>query len=433
MLNRVSGPASAQCDRLLDAMVTVAARYGYGGASVARLVREAGVSRATFYECFADRQTCFLAAYRRLAADLRAGFEQTDSRLIGDALGIALAAGERDPAAARVLLIESLAAPPAVGDEHESLLAELMARAGDFFAVPPPPLFTRALLGGIGGVVAVRAFRGEAGRLSQLREDLVTWVDSYGLGTRGEAVVPAWQQEAGDVGTEVKLPPALGSALDGPQLPRGRGALAPSAVAEQWRLRVLAAVARLCREKGYAAMSVADLVATAGVSREVFYDQFRSKEDAFLATQAYGLEQSVSVTAGRFFSAESWPERVWGGCEGTLSYIASQPDLVYVDLIESYPAGPAAIRRSIENRMAFTLFLEQGFQQRPEAATMPRICAEAIAGAIQELFRTMVREGRSEQMRMLLPQVVYLCLAPFLGVAAASEFVEAKLAAARGA
>ncbi|MCV7419432.1 TetR/AcrR family transcriptional regulator [Mycobacterium yunnanensis] len=38
---------------------------GYAGTSVADIVRNAGVSRQTFYELFDSKQSCFLASYER--------------------------------------------------------------------------------------------------------------------------------------------------------------------------------------------------------------------------------------------------------------------------------------------------------------------------------------------------------------------------------
>jgi AcrR family transcriptional regulator len=58
----------SQRERLISGMVAAAARHGYAKASVARVIAQAGVSRATFYEQFADREECFLAAYRDVAA-----------------------------------------------------------------------------------------------------------------------------------------------------------------------------------------------------------------------------------------------------------------------------------------------------------------------------------------------------------------------------
>ncbi len=54
---------ASQRGRLLDAMAQVVAEKGYAAATVADVVERAGVSRRTFYEQFADKEACFLAAY----------------------------------------------------------------------------------------------------------------------------------------------------------------------------------------------------------------------------------------------------------------------------------------------------------------------------------------------------------------------------------
>ena len=56
--------ARSQRERLVEAMTVVAARHGYAEASVARVVKQAGMSRATFYDHFENRDDCFLAAFR---------------------------------------------------------------------------------------------------------------------------------------------------------------------------------------------------------------------------------------------------------------------------------------------------------------------------------------------------------------------------------
>ncbi len=411
-------------------MMVTAARYGYGGASVSRVVKQAGVSRATFYEHFADRDDCFLAAYREVGGIIRRALSKGGDRTPGAILGDLLGAADAYPATARVGLIESLAAGAEVRREHELLLSEIEAALEHHLQNPPPgsprlEIPARAVFGAAAGVVAIRVFRGEAGRLRGLRDELLGWIDSYALPEGPRRTGAEWAK-LGE-GLVAEKDESLGPEVLARRLPRGRAALPPALVAGEQRERVLAAVAELSRIKGYTATTVADLVATAGVTREAFYEQFRGKEDAFLAAQTFGLEASVSATAGRFFGEESWPDRVWSGLEATLSYIAGQRSLVYVDLVESYAAGTAAIRRSFENRMAYTLFLEDGYRLRPEAATLPRLSSEAISGAMLELFRREVVAGRGERMLELLPLAAYLTLAPFMGVPAALDLVESKV------
>jgi AcrR family transcriptional regulator len=67
-----------QRSRVLAAMCEVVGEHGAGGATVSHVVARAGVSRRTFYELFADREDCFLAAFdlavERAATRAMAGF-----------------------------------------------------------------------------------------------------------------------------------------------------------------------------------------------------------------------------------------------------------------------------------------------------------------------------------------------------------------------
>jgi AcrR family transcriptional regulator len=422
-------------------MTQAAARYGYKGASVARVVEGAGVSRATFYQHFADKEACFLAAFELAAERMelslpRVEAEYSPALRAGELLDDLLANIARDPAAARILLVEALAGGPRVRQAQEGFMQTVEATFERWLGGPGEngyrlEISGRAIMEGTGGLLLMRSFRGETARLADLRDDLLAWMYSYAVPEERPRISAAEWRRLG-----ASLVPAASDQAAAPparKLPRGRSAAAPEAVAGEQRERILAAVATLARNKGFTAMTVADIVKSGSVTREAFYSLFRSKEDAFLAAQTAGLEASISTTAASFFTGENWPARVWDGLEGLLGFVARQPDLVYLDVIESYSVGAAAIRRSFDNRMAYTLFLEDGYRQTGAAERLPRLCSEAIGHAIIGLMRWQVVEGRTAQMMELLPEVVYLALAPFSGPAAAIELVETRVAAAAGA
>ena len=415
-------------------MIVASARHGYGGASVARIIRHAGVSRATFYEHFVDKESCFLAAFRQVAERVTADLGPSAGDPPREVLGSILASADRDPAAARLVLVEALAGGAAVREEHTRLLGAVERAIDSYLERPLDDAMieipARALLGGVASVMAIRVYRGEVGRLGELLDELLAWLSSYSVPAGDRRLGAAgWDRLGKELRGFVKAP--LEDAEKGGLLPRGRSALPPPVVASEHRDRILAATARLARERGYAAMTVADIVATAGVTREAFYDQCRNKEDAFLAVQAYALETSVSIAAGKFFSEADWPSRVWNSLLALIGFMARHPDLTCADIIESYTAGAAAIRRSFDSRMAFTLFLEDGYRYSPEAGRLPRLCSEAIAGAVLELIRRQAIEGHPERVLEVAPQATYLAVAPFIGPAAAIELVEAKVAAER--
>lgn len=58
--------------RLIEGMLEAAAEKGYMATSVMDIVRHAKVSKRTFYECFEDKEQCFLEAYAAVSNELLA-------------------------------------------------------------------------------------------------------------------------------------------------------------------------------------------------------------------------------------------------------------------------------------------------------------------------------------------------------------------------
>jgi len=420
-------------------MTQVAARCGYADASVAKVVEQAGVSRATFYEHFEDKEDCFLAAFVAAVRHMERvmdGVEGERSPVppVPELFDAVLEEMARSTPISRILAVEGLAGGPRVRAAHDRMTMGVETMLEQWLSTPRDGLRLaitgRAAMEGVGGVLVRCTFRGEMTQLMELPEDLVAWLESYAV----PAETP-WR-DAGEwrrlgEGLVKSPPPPLGGAGAPSKLPRGKNAAPPEAVARERRERILATVAQLTTTKGYAEMTVADIVRGAAVTREVFYEMFRSKQDAFLATQIFGLERAISLASAGFFPGETWPIRVWGGLEALFGHIVERPDLVYLDMIETYAAGPAAIRRSFDNRSAYHLFLEEGYRQSARAEALPRVCSEMIGSAILGLVRWEIGAGRTDRVMELLPQAVYLALAPFIGPTAAIDLVEAKAAGDR--
>ena len=126
--------------RLLDAMARVVAERGYAAATVADVVRAAGVSRSTFYDEFASKEELFLETYRHGVDVLVARVEAAVSEAAG--WRAQLRAGIRaylstladEPVFARAYLLEVHAAGPAALDARATALARFAARYRESFA-----------------------------------------------------------------------------------------------------------------------------------------------------------------------------------------------------------------------------------------------------------------------------------------------------------
>jgi AcrR family transcriptional regulator len=429
--------SSAVPGRLVEAMVRVAAADGYGDATVSKVIAEAGVSRATFYDHFDNRAECFAAAYRQTIGRMRSAIfgamrrtERSERpRIVVEAL---LRAAADDPAGARFVLIEALGEHEEVRATHEKLIAEVDSAlsghlAGQSNRSPQLQIPAVALRAGIAGVIVIRICRGEAGTLPDLCDDLSRWIDSYRLPT---GVNPLSQEDWARLGRFMFRERAAQNERQS-LLPRGRSSLPATAAAAARRGRIVEATARMTAARGYPAMTVSDIVASARVTRAVFYSHFRSKKEAFLAAQTAVLQEAVAAVASEFSLPASWPERVWAAGETFLRFVAHNPDLAYLDFVAANAAGPEAIRHRHQNYMAFSLFLEDGYRQSLDAKPPPRVTTEAVGAALFGSLRQYVVRGRTAELPSLLPTLVYLALTPFLGPRRAMEFIEDRLQAGR--
>lgn len=169
-------------------MTQVAGRHGFGGASVARVIEQAGVSRATFYEHFSDREECFLACFQVAAERIELGLKLIDddcppAERAGKLLDDLLAYIAANPASARVLLVEALAAGADSRQAHETLMTTIETTLERWLCTPAHgfrlAISGRAIMEGTYGILLTRAVRGETALVVDLRHDLLAWINSH--------------------------------------------------------------------------------------------------------------------------------------------------------------------------------------------------------------------------------------------------------------
>lgn len=174
----------SQRDRLLAATMRIVAAKGYAPTTVTDLTREAGISRTTFYELFADKETCFLAAYddavdrlvRRISAAYEAEERWPDRTRAG--LAALLEALAADPAQARLALVDVAAAGPAAQRRFRAAVQRLtpLFDEGRDFAPDGralPANVSRMAAGAVVGLVADELVAGRSDELRSLLSDLL--------------------------------------------------------------------------------------------------------------------------------------------------------------------------------------------------------------------------------------------------------------------
>jgi AcrR family transcriptional regulator len=209
------------------------------------------------------------------------------------------------------------------------------------------------------------------------------------------------------------------------RLPRGTHGLDPGVVAASQRTRLLEAVGRAVAEKGYAAATIDDIVRGAGVSKKTFYEHFRDKLDCFLGAYEAASDELLTRLREAQSAPEGWLDRTRAGIVAYLRWLAAEPALARVFLIEVAAAGPVAAERRerIRDRYADVL-RELQDDARAEIPALPRLPAEvfhALVAAVDELVVRRIRESGAKSLPDLEPVLLYLQVALLAGPQVAAE------------
>ncbi len=180
---------AVQRERLIVAMLNAAAELGYLETNVQDVIDRAGVSRPTFYEHFANKEDCFLAAFdtsaerlrKKVDTAVRKGGESWRDRVrlgLEAVLGFAVA----EPDTARTMVVEARAASTAAVKRRVELLDEfgrcLDQQARDLLPDPPArtPLTASGIVGGVDSLLYSRLCKREYAKLESILPSLMYFV-----------------------------------------------------------------------------------------------------------------------------------------------------------------------------------------------------------------------------------------------------------------
>jgi AcrR family transcriptional regulator len=176
---------SNQRERIIESLAQVCAARGYRATTVEDVIGQAGVSRRTFYDLFADKQQCFLVAYElvmdRLYAAVEAAYwagERPWPQRMASGLVALLELLAAEPVFARLVMVEVLAAGRTALERRDAQLRRFEAffgpgRVGLPAALPEPQLLARAVVGGLSEVLYTRIVSGDTEGLPDAAADLV--------------------------------------------------------------------------------------------------------------------------------------------------------------------------------------------------------------------------------------------------------------------
>jgi len=173
-----------QRERMLLAVAEAVAEQGFVTTTVADIIARARLSRRTFYEHFADKEECFLAAYdtvvEQLLAAVGQAYEQADGwpQKVHDGLETFLAYLAAEPAFARMCIVEVVAAGPEARGRRDAAMRVFIdflepGRAEAPKGIVVPALAADVVVGGIYEIIYSRLQRNAADELVEMLPELL--------------------------------------------------------------------------------------------------------------------------------------------------------------------------------------------------------------------------------------------------------------------
>jgi AcrR family transcriptional regulator len=213
------------------------------------------------------------------------------------------------------------------------------------------------------------------------------------------------------------MPPRGKGGTQEKQAPKGAPSVRPTLprefIALHKQRRIMDALAELTAEQGYEATKISDIVKRAGVARKTLYDNFEGKEEVFLAAfDAARDEVMRRVKEGSADPDAEWQGRIEGGLAAFLGFVAEQPTLARMCMIEALSATPETSRRYED---AYEALVEMTKRGLPQDERLPDTIAETLVGGVAWIVYQQIRRDEAERAEDLLPELTEFMVAPFVG------------------
>ncbi len=198
---------------------------------------------------------------------------------------------------------------------------------------------------------------------------------------------------------------------------RPRSGLARAEVIANQRGRIFEGLAAALAYHGYEDTKITDIVEFAGVSRATFYEHFQGKEPCFMAAYDDGVERLTATVEEAAEGELGWPSRLSAGLRAGLDFLATDPPLAHLLLVESLAAA-RPIRLEHERTLTqLTEALRPPAGEPEGAAASPEETTRLLAGGLASHLSGLVLAGEAERLPDSHDLLLQYLLAPALPAA----------------
>lgn len=168
--------------------------------------------------------------------------------------------------------------------------------------------------------------------------------------------------------------------------------------------RLLQALAEVVADKGLGAVTVADVVRVAGVSKRTFYEQFADKDVCFLTLYRLASASALDTLRAALQPALPWQTQVETALRAYFAHLSAGPRLLRTLFVEIHHLGEAGAvaRREVMTSLA-GFMCETVNRDRPAEQALSPAMAMAAVGAITELVLQAIERNEQAELERLVP------------------------------
>lgn len=188
-----------------------------------------------------------------------------------------------------------------------------------------------------------------------------------------------------------------------------RSGLSRAEVIANQRRRIFEGLAVALAYHGYEDTKITDVVELSGVSRATFYERFESKEICFAAAYEDGVERLAIAVETAALGESDWRLQLSAGLRAGLEFLAADPPLAHLLLVESLAAARPA---RLEHERSLVRFAEalRPTAEIPGGEVVPEETLRLLAGGVASHVSGRVLAGETERLPndhdLLLPYLL---------------------------
>jgi AcrR family transcriptional regulator len=174
------------------------------------------------------------------------------------------------------------------------------------------------------------------------------------------------------------------------------------------------------RGAGAGAVTVADVIARAGVSSAVFGELFADREACLLAAFELAVERAGTRMVAAYEAESRWLDAIRAGLASFLRFLEEEPELGRLAVVYSMGGGAQVLHRRMEVLSALATVVDRGRLEAPAGRQRPpAVIAEGLVGAVLAIVQNRLLADGREPLIGLFGSLISMIVLPYLGLAVA--------------